>query len=50
MQLWLAAKSGGFHFDFDAGKGEWVCKGELLIEVLDRCLCDQCEKSIALKL
>ena len=24
-QLWLAARSGGFHFDFDAGQEEWVC-------------------------
>lgn len=22
-QLWLAARSGGFHFDFDAG--QWIC-------------------------
>lgn len=24
-QLWLAARSGGFHFDYDAGAEEWVC-------------------------
>ena len=23
-QLWLAARSGGFHFDFDADKKQWV--------------------------
>ncbi|AMO58566.1 frataxin [Endozoicomonas montiporae] len=50
LQLWLAAKSGGFHFDFDAGKGEWVCKGELLIEVLNRCLCDQCGTQTTIEL
>lgn len=24
-QLWLAARSGGFHFDYDAGAGQWRC-------------------------
>ncbi len=24
-QLWLAARSGGFHFDYDEDEEEWVC-------------------------
>lgn len=38
-QLWLAARSGGFHFDYDEAAGRWVCDtsdeplGELLARV-----------------
>ena len=24
-QLWMAARSGGFHYDYDAGAQQWVC-------------------------
>lgn len=24
-QLWMAARSGGFHFDFDATRNTWIC-------------------------
>ncbi|MGA0806416.1 MAG: iron donor protein CyaY [Pseudohongiellaceae bacterium] len=24
-QLWLAARSGGFHFDYDEGAAQWIC-------------------------
>jgi len=24
-QLWLAARSGGFHFDYDTNRETWVC-------------------------
>ena len=24
-QLWLAARSGGFHYDYDAQAGDWRC-------------------------
>ena len=48
LQLWLAAKSGGFHFDFD--DGAWVCKGETLSEVLNRCLSDQYNSKIVIEL
>lgn len=40
-QLWLAARSGGFHFDYDADAGTWRCtvNGQLLPELLqDVCL------------
>ena len=48
LQLWLAAKSGGFHFDFDEGEKVWMCKGERLPEVLNRCLSEQCGEDISL--
>lgn len=35
-QLWLAAVSGGFHFDFDAAREQWICtvNGESLPAML----------------
>ncbi|WP_296247234.1 iron donor protein CyaY [Pseudomonas sp. UBA4194] len=35
-QLWLAARSGGYHFDYDEESGKWRCEksDELLGEVL----------------
>ena len=37
-QLWLAAKSGGFHFDYDEESSRWVCdtSEELLSEMVQR--------------
>ena len=37
-QLWLAARSGGYHFDYDEESGKWSCEKseELLGEVLAR--------------
>ena len=37
-QLWLAAVSGGFHFDYDEESKKWVCEKseELLGEMLER--------------
>ncbi|BAU77191.1 iron donor protein CyaY [Metapseudomonas furukawaii] len=37
-QLWVAARSGGFHFDYDADSGRWICdsSGEPLGELLGR--------------
>lgn len=42
-QLWLAARSGGFHFDFDAKAGEWICtlNGQTLPEMLSEICLDQ---------
>lgn len=35
-QLWLAARSGGFHFDHDETRADWVCtvNGQTLEEML----------------
>ena len=37
-QLWLADRSGGFHFDYDEESNKWVCEKseELLGEMLER--------------
>ncbi|CAG8864624.1 Iron-sulfur cluster assembly protein CyaY [Pseudomonas fluorescens] len=37
-QLWLADRSGGFHFDYDQENGKWTCEKteELLGEMLER--------------
>ncbi len=37
-QLWLAARSGGFHFDYDEEENRWSCdtSDELLSEMLTR--------------
>ncbi|MFZ6048268.1 iron donor protein CyaY [Pseudomonas sp. CR3202] len=37
-QLWVAARSGGFHFDYDPASGRWICDSsdEPLGELLSR--------------
>lgn len=42
-QLWVAARSGGFHFDFDQEEQRWMCDSsdELLGEMLKRIVQDQ---------
>jgi CyaY protein len=42
-QLWLAARSGGYHFDYDEESGKWRCEKseELLGEVLARATAEQ---------
>ncbi|RRJ82958.1 iron donor protein CyaY [Aestuariirhabdus litorea] len=41
-QLWMAARSGGFHFERDE-QGEWRCtrSGEPFRAMLNRCLSEQ---------
>jgi CyaY protein len=42
-QLWLAARSGGFHFDYDEESKRWICdtSEELLSEMLTRITLEQ---------
>lgn len=42
-QLWLAARSGGFHFDYDQESKKWMCDttDELLGEMLVRIVFEQ---------
>jgi CyaY protein len=37
-QLWVAARSGGFHFDYDEASGSWICdtSEEPLSELMNR--------------
>jgi CyaY protein len=40
QQLWVAARSGGFHCDYDAGSQAWRCEAGELFELLSR-LCGE---------
>ncbi len=54
LQLWLAAKSGGYHFDYVATDKGNVWKddrsGESFIDTLNRCLSEQSGSNIVLDL
>ena len=42
-QLWVAARSGGFHFDYDQATERWLCDStnETLGELLSRAVLEQ---------
>lgn len=42
-QLWVAARSGGYHLDYDADTGRWYCAatGETLGNLLTRGIAEQ---------
>ena len=42
-QLWLAARSGGFHFDYDEGEEQWICtvNGQSLPDLLSEVCLEQ---------
>ncbi|WP_426415155.1 iron donor protein CyaY [Aestuariirhabdus sp. LZHN29] len=50
-QLWMAARSGGFHFALD-DEGGWHCtrSGEAFMPMLNRCLSEQSGEPVALSL
>jgi CyaY protein len=44
MQLWMAARSGGFHFDYDEAGQQWICDSgdrEELFTMLSRLSSEQ---------
>jgi len=44
LQLWMAARSGGFHFDYDSGQQRWICdsaNNEELYAMLSRLSTEQ---------
>lgn len=50
-QLWMAARSGGFHFDYDAGSETWICDSgdhEELYAMLSRLATEQGGEDIGL--
>ena len=49
-QLWLAARSGGFHFDLDASSGRWLrdSDGAEFFAVLNQCCSEQAGEPIEL--
>lgn len=59
LQLWLAAKSGGYHFDYagknvgnNVEKSDWQDdrSGEAFLDTLNRCLTEQSGEKIELDL
>ncbi len=51
LQLWMAAKSGGYHYDYTADS-QWQDdrSGELFTDALNRCLSEQSAEKIDLNL
>ncbi len=50
-QLWMAAVSGGFHFDYDEENQQWVCDSgdkEELYKMLSRLATEQAGESVTL--
>ncbi len=49
-QLWVAAKSGGHHFDFETTEGSWIRDRDRapLFEILSALASDQAGESVAL--
>ena len=50
-QLWMAAKSGGFHFDFNGEKEQWICDSgdnEELYAMLSRLATEQANEEVVI--
>ena len=50
-QLWMAARSGGYHFDFDEASETWVCdngSGEELYAMLSRLATEQAGEAVSI--
>lgn len=51
-QLWIAAKSGGYHFDYDEASEQWLCDSgdhEELYVMLSRLATEQAGESVELE-
>lgn len=50
-QIWVAARSGGFHFDYDADEACWRLQGggEELFSCLNRYCSEQADEEVTLK-
>ncbi len=52
-QLWMAAKSGGFHFDFNEEKEQWICDSgdnEELYAMLSRLATEQAHEEVVISI
>lgn len=47
-EIWVAARSGGFHFRQEGGRWIGTRDGELLMSVLSRCLSEQTGETLLL--
>lgn len=48
-QIWVAAKQGGFHFDYDAKSENWICNGNELFAALSEYCTHQAGQTIKLE-
>ena len=48
-QIWVAARQGGFHFDFDESSQQWLCDGRELFTALSEYCSAQAGQSIKLE-
>ena len=52
-QLWMAAKSGGFHFDYDEDNEQWMCDSgdnEEMYKMLSRLSTEQAGEAVSLSI
>ena len=49
QQIWVAARSGGFHFDFDADKDLWLQNDLELFALLNQALSEQTGETVKLR-
>ncbi|MTI14419.1 iron donor protein CyaY [Sansalvadorimonas verongulae] len=51
-QLWMAARSGGFHFDFNDEREQWICdsNGEEFVKLLNQYASEQAGEPVTLEL
>lgn len=47
-EIWVAAKSGGFHFSFDQAAEQWLCNGKELFAALSEYCSEQSGQTITL--
>jgi len=48
QQIWVAAKQGGFHFDFNSEKDQWLCNDKELYVALSEYCTEQAGQEIKL--
>ncbi|MCK4864669.1 MAG: iron donor protein CyaY [Gammaproteobacteria bacterium] len=48
-QIWVAAKQGGFHFDFNSKTDTWLCDGKELFSALSEYCTEQSGQPIKLE-
>jgi len=48
-QIWVAAKQGGFHFDFNSETDTWLCDGKELFAALSEYCTEQSGQTIKLE-
>lgn len=49
QQIWVAAKQGGFHFDFDTESEQWICGGKEFYAALSGYCSEQSGQTIKLE-